>query len=521
MNLKKTTIIRALFFATLALGATSSASWATTYYVSKSGNNSYDGKTASTAFLTIQNALNKVVAGDTVNIDAGTYNEALSLKTTGSKSARITVQNYNGASVTVSSGTSKTITLATSNTIGYYTFSGLNLTATHTNYPVGDDFSVDFRGGSWWGVGRPSDNAPYSELDPQNGGNGCNGFIVQNCNITGAIEFMGHYNTVQNCTMNGQGLWSNGIRCTTVVSHHNTFTNNTITRYTNRGVWAMSNCSYITVTNNDISHWGASANPAAIDFDGATLPDYYCVMQHNTIHDGDGSSSIGMQFENGMYNVCDGNIIYNCCWGMTGINYSNNIGYYNYQIPNNSSVIAAVPSTANGGIGTTMYVTHNIFSNNVVYNTTGAGIELMMTWGDNIYNNTFYNNGSNGAIFLTNNGTSVGTTGVSIINNIISNSPISVNLNAGGSISTETNNLFYGNNSNPYQGSSYLTANPQFKNPSAGIFSLQSTSPAVNAGTAIAAVTTDISGNKRPPYSIGAYELTGVAPSAPTSLTVL
>src|SRR5688572_8201042 len=45
----------------------------TTYYVSTSGNNSNNGLSPATAFLTLQYASNKVVAGDTVNVQPGTY----------------------------------------------------------------------------------------------------------------------------------------------------------------------------------------------------------------------------------------------------------------------------------------------------------------------------------------------------------------------------------------------------------------------------------------------------------------
>jgi hypothetical protein len=394
------------------------------------------------------------------------------------------------------------------------------------------DFSLDFCSASWWGWGKPLDSTPYSTADPQNGGNGCNGFIIQNCTIQGSIQFSGHNNIVQNCVMDGMNTFTNGIYCSTVVSHHNTFTNNTMTRYTNRAIWLMNNCSYTTISNNNISHWGASANPAAIDLDGANVPDYNCLIQHNVIHDGDGSNSMGMQFENGMNDICDGNIIYNCNWGMTGINYYKGsgggtgvfgYGYYNYQSPNNSSNLVMVPSTANGGTGTTPYVTNNIYSNNVVYNTYNAGTEILMTWGDKFYNNTFYNTGSLGGMYFSNGGTSVGVTSLAVVNNIVSNvKGPSINLQQYGSIATQTNNLFYANSSNPFQGSAYLTSDPQFNNPSGGDFSLKSASPALLAGATVASVTTDILGKARPPYSIGAYGSTQTKPalSPPTGLAV-
>ena len=45
----------------------------TTYYVTAKGNDANDGTSLATAFLTIQTATNKVVAGDTVLVHDGYY----------------------------------------------------------------------------------------------------------------------------------------------------------------------------------------------------------------------------------------------------------------------------------------------------------------------------------------------------------------------------------------------------------------------------------------------------------------
>ena len=64
--MKKLKLFIATFFiATYAL--------ATTYYVSPSGNNSSNGHSTATAFLTLQHAADVVSAGDSVIVLAGTY----------------------------------------------------------------------------------------------------------------------------------------------------------------------------------------------------------------------------------------------------------------------------------------------------------------------------------------------------------------------------------------------------------------------------------------------------------------
>jgi parallel beta-helix repeat protein len=68
-----------------------------------------------------------------------------------------------------------------------------------------------------------------------------------------------------------------------------------------------------------------------------------------------------------------------------------------------------------------------------------------------------------------------------------------------------------------------LAADPVFTNTAITDFTLQSSSPAKEAGTTLASVTNDYSGNSRTaPYSMGAFEFDGStpAPTAPSNLVV-
>ena len=79
-----------------------------------------------------------------------------------------------------------------------------------------------------------------------------------------------------------------------------------------------------------------------------------------------------------------------------------------------------------------------------------------------------------------------------------------------GLIPTASNNLYFGGATDiPSWESNYLTSDPLFTSPTTGDFSLQSTSPAINAGVTISTVTKDFLGILRPQgsaYDIGAYE---------------
>jgi parallel beta-helix repeat protein len=107
---------------------TSECASATMYYVSKSGNNSNPG-TLSKPFLTIQYGLNKATrAGDTVFVETGTYNEAISFPASGSASGGyITLQNYPGALPSINgSGLSATM-LVNTNSQSYVKLIGFDI----------------------------------------------------------------------------------------------------------------------------------------------------------------------------------------------------------------------------------------------------------------------------------------------------------------------------------------------------------------------------------------------------------
>ncbi|RKP49874.1 hypothetical protein D7Z26_18770 [Cohnella endophytica] len=82
--------------------APSVAHAAATYYVATTGSDSNNGTSLGTPFKTIQKAASVAVAGDTVNIRAGTYRETVSPANNGTSASPIVFQNYSGESVTIS-----------------------------------------------------------------------------------------------------------------------------------------------------------------------------------------------------------------------------------------------------------------------------------------------------------------------------------------------------------------------------------------------------------------------------------
>src|SRR4051794_29971491 len=118
------------------------------YYVSTSGNDNNAG-TLSAPWRTIQKAANTVQAGDTVQVRAGTYNEVVTLKTSGNAtSGYITFQNYPGESPIVD-GTGlaaggQTGLFSLEGTFNYIVIQGFEIrnysSSTRGKVPVGIDF---------------------------------------------------------------------------------------------------------------------------------------------------------------------------------------------------------------------------------------------------------------------------------------------------------------------------------------------------------------------------------------------
>jgi parallel beta-helix repeat protein len=133
------------------------------------------------------------------------------------------------------------------------------------------------------------------------------------------------------------------------------------------------------------------------------------------------------------------------------------------------------------GSGSTAY-------NNVIYSNKGHGIILMQgAQQATVYNNTAYGNAQSGLWVQS------GTSSAIVRNNIAYG-------NSSGNLYDQGTGTSLSNN---------LVTDPRFVNPAAFDFSLQLTSPAIDAGFAVSQVTTDIRRNPRPQgggYDIGAYE---------------
>jgi parallel beta-helix repeat protein len=228
--------------------------------------------------------------------------------------------------------------------------------------------------------------------------------------------------------------------------------------------------------------------------------------------------------------------------GSSGLNAS-----YGFYIHSSNNIVDGCEIYDVGFMGIQIYngggptPTGNIIRNNRIHDITQgmdqrrAGILFA---GNNtvVYNNLIYNINTNGTYSGSQSAIS-GYTGDSnkIYNNtIVNNRGTSIDL-ASVSNTQVSNNVSYGNSVEIASGGSgtTLTTNligidPQFVNPAGGDFHLKSGSPAIDAGTTLTSLTTDIAGTPRPQgktFDIGAYEYGSTtqtqAPAAPTGVRIV
>jgi hypothetical protein len=143
-----------------------------------------------------------------------------------------------------------------------------------------------------------------------------------------------------------------------------------------------------------------------------------------------------------------------------------------------------------------------------------------------VYNNTFYDCGSRG----TSDAGAFAPAGPAInaSNNVVYqlSGESYLNPNSSGSMLSGSNNIWFGASSSVIQAlTGNILSNPLLVNPGAD-FKLQSTSPAVGAGTTSRQSAFDLNGGPRPnPPAIGAYEYAAASsaqrPNPPTGLTVI
>jgi parallel beta-helix repeat protein len=319
------------------------------YYVDSNRGSDFNPGSQALPWKTIQKCLDWVSPGDICQILNGTYNESLTLKTSGTVSLPIILKCETAKSCTVNSGNS--ITLITGGRIHFYIIDGFRFISNYS--PASQlDASLDFGKNIWDGE------------TTKDGGN--NSFIVRNCYVEGSVIFYGHNNLVENCELNGNNIWSNGITERMATSHDNVFRNNIVHDYKKRGIWSHQSTDNVTIEANTIYNLGSSG----IDCDGAYIALTRCNIRNNIIYN---AITVAIELENTFDSVVENNIFHSSETGISVINY-NKENESDFHSQNDYKSL----------------VTNTIIRNNVIYNMNQNGLICKAVVGNKFINNTVY-----------------------------------------------------------------------------------------------------------------------------------
>jgi hypothetical protein len=411
------------------------------YYVAPDGSDSNPG-TLSAPWLTIQKAMNSATPGSIVNIRAGTYHERLSLNVSGTPGNYITFQSYG---FNVPSG-------------GCGGYTGITC--------GGDQVILDYAY-----LGTVTDGIPLLQISDRNYAR-IQGLTFQNFTCNGAMQQGIRIDS------NSSYLEFNQNRFLSDKNIYPSFDGTAALLFFR--IWQSN---YVTVNSNEFGNINTVMSEVLTVNDGATNT----LIENNYVHDTDGIAISSWSGANNFSFVGnkaeyigirrDGTVWYN----NPAVAIYND-GGYSGTIEKNMVSHAGVgyESLAEPGQPDAHDIT---ISDNIAENCVSAGI-VIGTWYSttsgssiynlNVYNNTFYSNNVGVEILPMTSAT------VTWENNIFANNGTNYYNPSNWDPGKTDYNVYYGSNVGP--GSNNLTSNPLFSNAAAGDFSLQSTSPAINAG---------------------------------------
>ena len=417
-----------------------------TFYVATTGNDNNPG-TLAQPWLTIQRAANVAVAGDTINIVAGTYNGPhILMQNSGSAGNYITFQNYNSGTVNINITDSNWIGIST-NAKNYLKFSGLRISAPNNFYGI--------------------DAYQSSYITIQN----C---YFTNCKADGIYGENASYITIDNCEVTGVGTASSEEMISMYSVAHFEIKNCLVhdSAGTQRiGIDAKNGSSNGSIHNNTVYDTGA--NGIYVDARGiASNIDIYNNLVYNCPLD----SGIAVNDENGTGSLTNINIYNNIIYGcreafqicQTGTETYTNISFINNTCYNNNILGSWHPEIY---ISTKPAYTSNLIIRNNIIVETAKTNTIAIYDGNNDYAN-----------------------GMSVDHNLFYNST-----GTGWLTGITSDNVF---------GTNAIQANPLLVNPPTN-FALSAGSPAINTGASTNAPATDYIGTSRlqgAGIDIGAYE---------------
>lgn len=442
------------------------AAGGTTRYVGTTGcSDSGTGTNINSPWCTVSysvGASSATVAGDTVIIKGGTYTQFVQFRKGGSAGNYITLVNYNSTPVILDG-------------------SGLG------------------KSQNWEGI---IDITGYSYIN-------ITGLKIKNSGGIGMFVKDATYLDVRN------NYWYNfsqsAIRVTNISNHIN-FTGNEVIKCGMLASGTAQEC--VSFTDANVSYWNISDN--IVHDNGMPTNGREGIDVKNAVKN-------GVISNNTVYNLTGTGILIDAYAG-----FAQDIEVYRNVVYNVSGNGIGIGAENGGGAAKniSMY-------NNIVYNVASNNGFQISTYHDNtvassitnisIYNNVVYNNSkdtNNGGILIGQKEyPKVTVSNIKVINNILSNNTgYQIKNDLGTNVIIDHNLIYKWKNAiNETNGTAAIFGDPLFTNKTTFNFTLQASSPAIDAGNNTGAPATDFLGVSRPQNSIvdiGAYES---IPSNPVS----
>ena len=426
----------------------------TTYYVGPNGNDSNDGKSLNTPFLTLQKAANSTAAGDVVYVLTGNYTGAnvtstvLSISTPGTSVAPIAYRAYPGNTPTLNFSSFTGIGFG--NNAAYIEVNGFTINGNNQNVTYAQASTPD-------AIANP---ANYPQF---------NGNCITADNRTTTGNHPNHLsilnNTVSNC---GAGIGFNGVDYITI-------SGNTVFNCAWYGAYGTSAISLLASYNTDNSTGYKNYITGNKIYNNYELIPYH-VTNPLKITDGE-----GIIIDTNMNSSAAGSgIAYSAYTGRTLI--ANNVIY-----ANGSSAIEVFQSSHVDIVNNSTYGNVHTPATTSYATPTGRGELALATASDvNAYNNILYSYTSQNPY----------------VQSVCTNCTVDYNI------------YFNGVNTGASNGPNDLYADPLYANPTIQDLtkvdlSLMVGSPGIDSGTSTLAPSIDFSGNPRPQgktYDRGAFE---------------
>ena len=492
------------------------ATLATNRYVAKTGNDSNSG-TISAPFKTIQKGLDVAMAGDTVFVKTGTYQEYVTFGTSGTVGHPIVLKKYGSDIVTIGA--------QNSNIYCIYAIDKSNIVIDGINVANSANYNI---------------NIP-----------GCTNITIKNLTSTLPID---PQSTIENIILTGSDAnWGNNIRLENVTTTGGDF-----------GILMIGNIMGVNVVGGDFSYASLDGISISSNYAGSTFPQITVdrVQAHHNSRQGintQNCSGITIKNNHCSYNIASGIQIeansnntvvednlceYNCRGGgLANSDYETGIWIFNSK----NSIIRRNTLRGNQtGLRISSVVNFEAYYNIIVDNnyqpstfpttTNTSGADFRGSSGT-FYNNTLVGNSASNSFLGSLKVYVDAVSDIVIKNNIIANDGCSKDMDfdqPAGSTIISNNNLIYNANrpvnvqvgDNNYSWSAYktvtgqdansVTANPLFI--STTDFRLQATSPAIDAGVNIGLTTDYLKNATIGIPDIGAYEYAGT--STPPAATV-